>query len=63
MSEQSKKIIDEAGKLLVKYKATIAVAESVTAGNVQAPFSIADNETSFFRDGISVNKISQKCRL
>ncbi len=62
MSTQLKKIIDEAGKRLVKHRATVAVAESVTSGNVQALFSLAENAISFFQGGITVYNIGQKCR-
>jgi nicotinamide-nucleotide amidase len=57
-----KKLVDEAGKLLLKKKTTIAVAESVTSGNIQAIFSLAENATVFFQGGITVYNIGQKCR-
>ena len=58
----NKKLIDTAGSLLMKKKNTIAVAESVTAGNVQAAFSLAKDAVSFFQGGITVYNIGQKCR-
>lgn len=57
-----KKIIDIAGILLIKKKNTIAVAESVTAGNIQAAFSLAKNAIRFFQGGITVYNLEQKCR-
>ncbi|RNI34496.1 nicotinamide-nucleotide amidohydrolase family protein [Hanamia caeni] len=56
------KLIDKAGGLLQKKKATIAVAESVTSGNLQAAFSLAMNATTFFQGGITAYNIGQKCR-
>ncbi len=41
---------------------TIAVAESVTAGYLQAALSIADNALQFFQGGITAYNIGQKCR-
>lgn len=56
------KLIDKAGGLLQKRKATIAVAESVTSGNLQAAFSLAMNATTFFQGGITAYNIGQKSR-
>lgn len=56
------KIVDKAGRMLVKKKSTIAVAESVTSGNIQAVFSLARDATTFFQGGITVYNIGQKCR-
>jgi len=55
-------IINEAGILLQKKGATIAVAESVTSGNLQVLFSLANNATLFFQGGITTYNIGQKCR-
>lgn len=60
--EDLKKIADRAGNLLVKKNNTIATAESVTSGNLQAVFSLAQNATMFFQGGITVYNIGQKCR-
>lgn len=62
MMKWNKKIIDKAGELLQKQKKTLAVAESVTAGNLQAAFSLAKNATLFFQGGITAYNIGQKCR-
>ena len=62
MNDQLQKIVDEAGELLIKYKATVAVGESVTSGNMQTLFSLAANATSFFQGGITAYNIGQKCR-
>ena len=60
--EDFKKIVDKAGNLLIKKNSTIAIAESVTSGNLQAVFSLAENATMFFQGGITVYNIGQKCR-
>lgn len=57
-----KKIINTAGKLLLKNKNSIAVAESVTAGNIQAVFSMAQNAIRFFQGGITAYNLGQKSR-
>ena len=55
--------VNSIARLLIKKKHTIAVAESVTAGNLQTAFSLAENATLFFQGGITVYNIGQKCRL
>jgi nicotinamide-nucleotide amidase len=57
-----RELVDKAGALLVKKKNTIAVAESVTSGNIQAAFSLARDATTFFQGGITAYNIGQKCR-
>jgi nicotinamide-nucleotide amidase len=61
-TQEFKKIVDKAGRLLMKKKNTIAVAESVTSGNVQAVLSLAKDATAFFQGGITMYNIGQKCR-
>ncbi len=48
------KNIDEAGKILLKKRKTLAVAESVTAGNLQAALSLATYAQLFFQGGITM---------
>ena len=48
------------GKFLLKAKETISVAESVTAGNLQAAISMADFAQEFFQGGITVYNVAQK---
>lgn len=55
-------LINKAGNLLQKKDATIAVAESVTSGHLQAAFSLANNATLIFEGGITTYNIGQKCR-
>ena len=55
-------LINKTGELLLKKNATVAVAESVTSGNIQAAFSLATNAVSFFQGGITTYNIGQKCR-
>lgn len=56
------KLADKAGEILLKKKYTIAIAESVTSGNLQAIFSLAQNATSFYQGGITAYNIGQKCK-
>lgn len=56
------KNIEKAGKLLLSRHKTLAVAESVTSGNLQAAFSLATNARLFFQGGITTYNIGQKCR-
>ena len=62
VEHELKEMVDEAGRLLIKKKNTIAVAESVTSGNMQAVFSLAKDATAFFQGGITAYNIGQKCR-
>lgn len=57
-----KKLIDSIGTKLKKNNQSIAVAESVTSGLLQAAFSNADNASLFFQGGITAYNIGQKCR-
>ena len=60
--DQHTELINKAGRLLQKEGATVAVAESVTSGNLQAIFSLAENATLFFQGGMTAYNIGQKCR-
>jgi len=48
---------------LIKSKATLSVAESVTAGCLQTAFSLAEGATMFFQGGITVYQGGQKTRI
>src|SRR5687768_1628184 len=48
--------------LLTAKKQTIAVAESVTAGHLQAALSSAIEASEFFQGGMTVYNLGQKCR-
>jgi len=54
--------IETVKKGLLSRGATIAVAESVTAGHLQAALSLAEDARRFFQGGITVYNIGQKCR-
>lgn len=41
---------------------SLAVAESVTSGHIQAAFSAVDNATGFYQGGITVYNVGQKTR-
>ena len=47
---------------LISKDETLAVAESVTSGHLQAAFSLADNATLFFQGGITAYHLAQKYR-
>lgn len=57
-----RKTVDEIRKLLASEKMTIALAESVTAGHLQAAFSLAEHAMEFFQGGITTYNIGQKIR-
>jgi len=48
-------------KMLLAHE-TIAVAESVTSGQLQAALSMAENASLFFQGGITAYNLGQKCR-
>lgn len=56
------KVIDEVRDIMVSMKKTVAVAESVTAGHLQAAFSAATEASLFFQGGITAYNLGQKCR-
>ncbi|MEO6547702.1 MAG: hypothetical protein ABIN94_06865 [Ferruginibacter sp.] len=45
--EKTKIMIDAIGEILISKHSSIAIAESVTSGNLQAVFSLARNAASF----------------
>ncbi len=68
MSKTAKQLIsleevsNEISTILVKRQRSLAVAESVTAGNLQAAFALAENASLFFQGGMTVYNLGQKCR-
>jgi PncC family amidohydrolase len=54
--------IERIKDVLVARKQTIAVAESVTAGQLQAALSLAEDARRFFQGGITAYNVGQKCR-
>lgn len=56
--EQINKIKD----CLTEQQQTIAVAESVTSGLLQAAFSTGDKASEYFQGGLTAYNIGQKCR-
>ena len=60
--ELDKIVIQQIGKTLIRLKKTIAVAESVTAGNIQAGLSLAKDASKFFQGGITTYNLGQKTR-
>jgi len=60
--EFDKKLINAIGTKLKNNNQSIAVAESVTSGLLQAAFSNADSASLFFQGGITAYNIGQKSR-
>jgi nicotinamide-nucleotide amidase len=56
------KIISAIKDHLLKNNQTLSVAESVTAGHLQAALSVADGATDFFQGGITTYNLGQKSR-
>ncbi|UPK72548.1 CinA family protein [Chitinophaga filiformis] len=55
-------ILNNIADLLIHKSETLAVAESVTAGQLQVAFSLAEGATQFFQGGITAYNIGQKSR-
>jgi nicotinamide-nucleotide amidase len=54
--------LDLIGKNLVNADETLGVAESVTAGNLQAELSLAKDAIEFFHGGLTLYNMGQKAR-
>ena len=54
--------IEKIKTVLLSHKQTLAIAESVTSGLLQAAFSQATDARQFFQGGITTYNIGQKCR-
>ena len=54
--------INKASNFLIKNRQTIAVAESVTAGNIQAALARAKDASKFFQGGITTYNLGHKTR-
>lgn len=55
-------VVNTIKDILSERKHTIAVAESVTAGHLQAALSSAIEASHFFQGGITAYNLGQKCR-
>ncbi len=55
-------VINNIKDRLVEKEETLAVAESVTSGNLQAAFSLAMEASTFYQGGITVYNLGQKTR-
>jgi nicotinamide-nucleotide amidase len=56
-------IIQSIGNVLIERQQTIAVAESVTSGNIQVTLATAVDASKFFQGGITAYNLGQKSRL
>jgi nicotinamide-nucleotide amidase len=59
----NKTFIADVKNALLARNETLAVAESVTSGHLQAALSLADGATQFFQGGITAYNLTQKSRL
>ncbi|MFD2524057.1 CinA family protein [Emticicia soli] len=57
-----KKALEIIRKFLLVNQETIAVAESVTSGFIQAAFSMAEEASQFYQGGITAYNLGQKYR-
>jgi nicotinamide-nucleotide amidase len=58
----NKQLIATIADFLHRHNETLAVAESVTSGHLQAAFSLADGATDFFQGGITCYNLDQKTK-
>jgi PncC family amidohydrolase len=58
----SEEMLNAIKDILVENQQTIAIAESVTAGNLQAAFSVAVDASKYFQGGITAYNLGQKTR-
>ena len=58
----NEEIINSLKEILVNNEETIAVAESITAGHLQAAFSAGIEASKYFQGGITAYNIGQKAR-
>ena len=56
-------IIQSIGNILIERQQTIAVAESVTSGNIQLALAAAVDASKFYQGGITAYNLGQKSRL
>ncbi len=54
--------LDRIKQYMLEHSESLSVAESVTAGNPQAAFSLADDATRFYQGGITAYNLGQKAR-
>jgi PncC family amidohydrolase len=62
MTTYNRQLIETVGHKILNNKQTIAVAESVTSGHLQAALSLAPDASQFFQGGITAYNVGQKCR-
>ena len=55
-------VINKIKTILVKKEQTVAVAESVTSGHLQAGFSLAKEAMQFYQGGMTTYNLGQKAR-
>jgi nicotinamide mononucleotide (NMN) deamidase PncC len=55
-------LLDLISDILTEDHETVAIAESVTAGQLQTVFSLAENSMQFFQGGITTYNLEQKVK-
>ena len=63
MTPDSQTLLADLKAQLVEKGLKIAVAESITCGNLQAAFGSISGASAFFEGGMTVYSLQQKCRL
>jgi nicotinamide-nucleotide amidase len=58
-----RKLIEAIAEILVTHNETVAIAESVTSGHLQAALSLATGATRFFQGGVTAYNLVQKTKL
>jgi PncC family amidohydrolase len=56
------KVIEQIRNYMIANSQTIAMAESVSSGHLQAAMSLSTDASDFFQGGITTYNIGQKCR-
>lgn len=57
-----KRALEHIKQYMLNHQETLAVAESVTAGQLQSAFSLAEEATKFYQGGIIAYNLGQKSR-
>lgn len=56
-------LVNRIKDILISRNETLAIAESVTSGHLQAAVSLADKATEFYQGGVTTYNLTQKTKL
>lgn len=56
-------IVNRIKDILISRNETLAIAESVTSGHLQAAVSLADKATEFYQGGVTTYNLTQKTKI